>query len=169
MSLEAAIADLTSATKENTAILQQVLAGQKAALDKIDAVKGGGTKGGKPAPAATPPAKSAPKVVTDEQVKAAAQAWMAAATKGKSEADTKTVKSECAAFLASIIAHFGVGGKLTGPESKLDDDQRKQAKFFIERKAAGQKVDFSADYDFDGDPKQGAAAAEPEAEEDPLG
>lgn len=172
MSLEAALADNTASNKGLTAALltvaanqEKLLAGQAAAIEKIE----GGKAGKTPAtPKKTETVKPTPaaNVVTDEALKNAAVAWMNASTKGKSDADAKAIKGDAAKFLGDILTFFGCGGKLTGAESKLDDDQRKQAKFFIERKAAGLPVDFSADYDLDGDVKQGAAA---EAEEDPLG
>lgn len=175
MSLELALAENTAVNAALTEVLKQVvgnqerlLAGQIAAIDKIDGVKSGGRAGKKetPAPVAetpvapptvaeTPAAPAAPAapapVVTDDQIKAAAHAWMT----DKSEAD----RLAAAKFLGEIMTSFGVGGKLTGPESKLDDEQRRQALFFIQRKAAGLEVNFSADYDFTGDPTQGAAAA----------
>jgi hypothetical protein len=164
MSLEQALADNTAALKAHTAVMTTVaanqdrlLVGQQAAIDKIE----GGGKGGKGKPAETKETKTDKKntatETADADVKKTAVAWM----EGKDDA----AKKAAGAFLADMLAHFGCGGKLTGPESKLNAEQRKQAKFYIERKAAGLPVDFNAEYDFDGDPKQGAAAAE----EDPLG
>lgn len=170
MSLEEALDRNTAALLTVAGNQERLLAGQQAAIDKIE-----GTKAGKAAtppkdktPAATPQPTAAvvvAGVVSDEMLKNAAVGWMSASTKGKAEAEAKVIKGEAAKFLGEILAHFGCGGKLTGAESKLDDEQRKQAKFFIERKAAGLTVDFSADYDFDGDVKQGAAAES----DDPLG
>lgn len=176
MSIEALIERHIEALEKNTATLERVIAGQQAALDKIEAPKTPRTtKKTEPAPAAAetpaaaPAADPAPAatetaattapaadVVTDEQLKAAALKWM--------DGKPQEARLEAAKKMNDILAYFGVGGKLTGPESKLDDDQRKQAKFFIERWAAGLTVDFSAEYDFDGDPTQGGAV-----DEDPLG
>ena len=70
-------------------------------------------------------------------------------------------------FLVAMTAHFGAKA-LTGPDGLNDPDQLNQAIFFVKRKATGAEVDFGADYDFDGDPAQGATA--PAADEyDPLG
>lgn len=173
MSLEEALNKNTAALERVAANQEKLIAGQQAAIEKIDA-----GKGGKP-PAATKAAdktttketgKPAAKTVSDEDVKNAAVAYMTAVTSGMSAEDAKAKKNgECKQVLSAILEHFGVGGKLTGPESKLDADQRKQAKFYLDRKAAGLKVDLNADYDFDGDPKQGADAPAAEEENDPLG
>lgn len=183
--LAAIVAD-TASRDRNNELLERVVAGQAAAIEKIEAPK---TPRKKAEPAAAteqqaadqaPPAAETTQAaaaeqqapveteVTDEDVKNAALAWMAkedpagAADPSKKDA---AKRGECAKKLMEIVASFGLGGKLTGPESQLDAEQRKQALFFIRRWSAGLEVNFSADYDFDGDPTQGAAAAE----EDPLG
>lgn len=168
MSLEKALQEHAVALAAHGAILTRVadnqdrlIAGQTAAIERIDAGKGGkaatAPKADKTPPATKTVEPAVATGVTDEQVKAAAVAWMGDKSKEQ--------RAEASKFLGEMITHFGVGGKLTGPESKLDADQRKQAKFYIERKAAGLPVDLNAEYDFDGDVKQGAAAVE----EDPLG
>lgn len=171
MSLEAALAEHTAALKENNVLLTQVVAGQKAALEKIGEGKAGTNRAPKDKPAA-PPAAGAeqPKTestatnaaaITDDDLKATAAAWMA----GKPAEERKAAAEKIFEMLEWM--GFTRKDKLTGPESKLTDEQRKQAKFFIQRWAAGATVDFNTDYDFDGDPAQGAAAAEPDA--DPFG
>jgi hypothetical protein len=174
MSIDAALAPFLAALEANTAaknrnndLLERVVAGQALAIEKIEPAKTAKSTKTKDTPAAgaapTPePEKAvetiteaADTVVSDADVKAAAVAWM----DGKSKED----RLEASKKLTAALAFFGVGGKLTGEESKLDDDQRKQAKFFIERWAAGLTVDFNTDYDFDGEPTQDAGG------EDPLG
>jgi hypothetical protein len=169
MSLEAALAEHTAALKENTAILTRIVAGQKEALEKVDArlgaapTKPAAAKKEEPKPAdpvkeeVKPVAAATVQVVNKDDVKNAALKWM----DGKSADDRKAASEK----LKEVLAHFGrEDEKLTGPDAKLNDDECKQAKFFIERWAAGLTVDFNADYDFDGDPKQGGAT-----ESDPLG
>lgn len=172
MSLETHLAENTAAAKELTAALTRVaenqerlIAGQEKAIEKIEAGKGAAsrtTKKAESAPEKSTPEPAAEKKaaeetgVTDADVKAAATAWM----NGKS----KEQRAEAAEFIFAMLDEFGIDNRmLTGPESKLSAEQRKQALFYIQRKAAGLPVDFKADYDFDGDPTQGAD------EEDPLG
>lgn len=191
MSIEERLAENTAAINRNSDLLERVVAGQAAAIEKIEGAKPSRTKPAAAAPAATPAAEpaqtpaaaepaatpaaaaaeptpaaaAAPAIVevSDDDVKAAALAWMAKVDPTGTDMAKKT---ECAQKLTEIVAYFGLDGKLTGPQSKLDAEQRQQALFFINRWAAGLTVDFSADYDFDGDPTQGAA---PAAAEDPLG
>lgn len=54
------------------------------------------------------------------------------------------------AFVQELGAHFGV--KQVFADGALDEEQRKQALFYLRRKREGLKADFSADYNFDGDP-----------------
>lgn len=194
MSLEAilaantdALGAHTAALAANTAILERVVAGQQAALEKIDsgrpatpraapkkdaapaattAQAAAATETAPVAAATSTPAASittteptvAASVVTDADLKSAATAWM----DGKSQDE----RLDAVKKLNSVLEHFGLAGsKITGPDSKLDDDQRKQARFFVRRWAAGLEVNFSADYDFDGEPTQGA----PTEANDPLG
>ena len=186
MSIETLIEGHTAALNRNSDLLERVIAGQQAALDKIEGPKttrapkktaesegAAVTQAETPPPAAvveekpaavapvveTPPAAAAAAApeVTDADIRAAATAWM--------DGTSVEERTAAAAKMSTILAQFGVGGKLTGPESVLDADQRKQARFYIQRWAAGLTVDFGADYDFDGEPTQGAAAPA----EDPLG
>lgn len=174
MSLEAALAANTEALTAHTEVMKAVvanqerlLAGQQAAIEKIEAPKATRartkdepskeTKAEPVKETKVEPVKAAADT-TDDDIKAAAAAW----TNGASQ----EARMDAACKMKSVLEHFGVGGKLTGPESKLDADMRKQTVFFIKRWAAGLPVDFNADYDFDGDPKQGAAEA---ASDDLLG
>lgn len=179
--LKTAIAAQTAAITRNSELLERVVAGQSAAIEKIE--------GGKTKPAATAKAEPAPAVptskmqpapakaepvpapaakaepipvepdpiageVTNEDVKDAANTWMGGKTKDERVAASKK--------LMELLDFFGqTGGKITGPESNLDAEQRKQAKFFIERWAEGLEVNFSAEYDFDGSPTQGSDDSDP--------
>lgn len=189
MSIEAALAALTDAVQKNTetslAVIaalkvtgenqERLIAGQAAAIEKVEAPKRTRAKKDEaPADAAekvdTPPAAdtSNTRVVSDDDLRALAGNWLGG--KGvDGKADEKLEKAqidERRAFIASLMTELGTA-KLCGPESKLDEDGRKKASFYIMRKAEGLKVDFGADYDFDGDVTQGG---EPEAAaEDDLG
>lgn len=170
MSLEAALAEHgalmkahTEALNANTKILESVVAGQKAALEKLgDGKATPGTRATKKDEPKTTPPKDEPKptaeestgrVVTDDDLKKAGAALM----QGKSKDD----QGKIANTLKDMLEWMGLdrAAKLTGPEAKLTDAQRKQALFFIERWTAGLSVDFNADYDFDGPVDQGAEAA----------
>lgn len=184
MSIEALMGDLTAALNKNSTLLERVIAGQEAAMAKLEgstaapaarrtrkAADAPATEqGNESAPAATEqpvadaaaasePAAAA--TFTQDDLKAAAMGWRKAATEAKDEA---ALKKQGELFLG-IAAHFG-SPKLTGPESTLTSEQIKQAVFFTKRAQAGLSVDFSADYDFDGAVDQGAAAS---ADEDPFG
>ena len=97
-------------------------------------------------------------------MKAAALVWLAkidpAGAADPKKID-KVIRGAAAEKMNGILEHFGLTGKLTGAESKLDAEQNKRAKFFIERWTAGLEVDFTADYDFDGDPTQEVEDADP--------
>lgn len=187
MSIEALMGDLTAALNKNSTLLERVIAGQEAAMAKLEgstaAPAARRTRKAADAPATDAPAEgneSAPAATeqpvadaaaasepaaaatfTQDDLKAAAMGWRKAATEAKDEA---ALKKQGELFLG-IAAHFG-SPKLTGPESTLTSEQIKQAVFFTKRAQAGLSVDFSADYDFDGAVDQGAAAS---ADEDPFG
>jgi hypothetical protein len=75
-----------------------------------------------------------------------------------------------AAFVGEVAQHFGVQKPFDPTNGITDPEQLKQTLFFLRRKRDGLKVDFSADYDFDGDPLADQTLdVEPAAEEDPLG
>lgn len=179
MSIEAALAELTSALNKNTEHLARVIAGQEAAMAKLEGTTGTTTRRTRKAadeapaapaaekPAAEPaaektpePATPAAQTFTQDDLKAVAMEWRNSTT------DEAARKKQNELFVA-IAAHLGVS-KMTGPEGPQDSDQIKQAVFFIRRAMAGLKVDFGADYDFDGAPDQGVAAAETPAEDDPF-
>jgi hypothetical protein len=70
------------------------------------------------------------------------------------DAGERAVRTE---FAVKVLpAHFGTT-KLLGAEGVQDPEQRAQAAFYIARKKLGLDVNLSADYDFAGDPGQGAA------------
>ncbi len=144
---------------------ERLLAGQQAALDKIEGGKATTTRtrrtkaddAAEQTPAAEQvqpepePVKSFLPDVTDEaSLKAYVSAWT-----GAVEGADRAKRVE---LLKAISAHFGVEPKFA-PLS-ADAARLKQVLFFIERSKAGQPVDFGADYDFAGDPAQGAAAAD---------
>ena len=189
--IEATLAALqanTAATEKNNELLERVIAGQTAAIDKIEAPKAARAKKetAPEAPATTPtetpvadPAPATETVkpaveVTDDELKNAALNWMAdvdpagAADPAKKDLAKRTA---CADFFKAIVANFGLGGTLTGPKSELSAEQRAQALFYIKRKAEGLTVDFNADYDFSGDPTQGGVGNEEPAvgDDDGLG
>ena len=177
MSIEAALAGLTEALTTNTEHLARVIAGQEAAMAKLEGVapktrtpraakaaeEAATSAGNEPAAtespvaAATTAPEPAAKVFTQDDLKAVAMEW-----RGSTE-DEAARKKQNDLFVA-IAAHLGVA-KMTGPDGPQSSEQIKQAVFFIKRAMAGQKVDFAADYDFDGAPDQGVAVAE----EDPFG
>lgn len=206
MGIEAKFDEFIAAVKENTAALltvtanhERLLAGQAAAIDKIEAPKAkretkaekearekaeaaddAGNVASDPVPtaSATPAATTVAEptsdlpAVTDEQVKATAVAWM-----GTTEDVTE--KTKRAKWLQELIGSFGVDDRdmkmLTGPDSKLNNDHRAKTVFFIKRahKLGGiEHVDFAAPYDFSGAPDQDVPrveAAAAVAEFDPLG
>lgn len=168
MSLEQALADHTAALKANTAILERVVAGQEAAMAKLEGAAAKPARASRKAADPEPEAKAEPKAaepaaaakdtppaVTQEMLKTEALAL-------RNGTEDEALRANYGQFLVAMTAHFGAKA-LTGPDGLNDPDQLKQAIFFVKRKAAGAEVDFSADYDFDGDPAQGAA------EYDPLG
>jgi len=177
MSLEAALLENTKALTALVGIMTQtqanqerLLAGQQAAIDKIEGAKASGRATPKDKTVDKPSetkteTKTEPKTetkaktgtVTDDMVKAAAAAW----TNGKTTEEKKALFTK----VNEMLDFFGLAGsKITGPESKLDDEQRKQTLFFIKRWSEGLEVNFSADYDFDGDPCQEVAGDEGEEE-----
>lgn len=202
MSIEAKIDELigtmtglTTALNAVAANQERLLAGQAAAIDKVEAPKTTRRKKAdetteaqpeaevtgnvEPAPTASgavAAASASNEVVgpTDEQVKATAVAWV-----GTTEDVAE--KQRRAQWLQDMIVGMGVPDDrpmkmLTGPEAKLTGEHRKKAVFFIKRahKLGGtQHVDFSAPYDFDEAPDQDAPRVEtPTAAEpafDPLG
>lgn len=194
MSLEAKIealvesnTALAAALAANTAILERVVEGQQTAIEKLEGAKASGGRGrtkkteDAPAeekkaptkePAATesgaadagsasnksPVAATVKKIGTDqEKMKAFVAEWTG-------ETEDQTERESRVGLLKSMAQHFGGKGYSALVAS---DETAAQAIFYVERaKALGVKaVDFSADYDFDGDPAQGGSA-EPAAKDD---
>lgn len=145
----------------------KLIAGQAAALAKIDEGKGSATTR-KPraskteeAPAAAAAAEEAPaagflpsvKVGDTDAFKGVIQPWLSEAPKGTPEANERL------SFLRALADHLGVEPKgFFGPVS-ADADKLKEALFLFLRKKGGHDVTFGADYDLDGDPAQDAPAA----------
>lgn len=96
---------------------------------------------------------------SEAQVKGEFAGWI-------SETTDPEARKERTDFVVAIAQHFGVKTPF-GANGVQDDEQRKQLLFFLRRKREGVAVDFSADYDFEGDPLQGSdGAGEPAADED---
>lgn len=111
-----------------------------------------------PAPATTAPATTAPATTipaaptaSEDDVRAAAGAYIGGAG---TDAEAKQAR---AANLKTITEHFGTK-TLVGPTGIETGEQRAQALFYIKRFDSGAEVNFSADYDFAGDPAQGGTA-----------
>lgn len=169
--LEEKIAALVAAVEANTAAVEKLNAGRDVALAKLEEkVTGGEAK----------PATRRRKKIDDEPAEGNAAGNAAPGSTTASQADSPSSAQTAAAFdddtlrgavkdyiaggkdevartarqanVKTIVDHFG--GKLVGPESTLDDEQKAQALFYVKRFAAGCKVDYSQDYDFSGDPTQ---------------
>jgi hypothetical protein len=180
MSLEAKIEELIAALTKNSSLLERVVAGQEAALAKIDAgnPKGATTARTRSSAAATA-AASKPK---DEE----------AASTGSGEADVASVTSEKAAekpvekkpaasekvgfgvfakdwlgdktsdgykdrgkHLMGVLANFGAG-KI----AEVSEKNEEAALFFLKRFTAGKPINFDVEYDFSGDPAQDETAGD---------
>lgn len=182
MSLEQAMVDVAAALNANTAILERVVAGQEAAMAKLEGAKApaartprakkddattgaadAGAAGAAEAAAEKPkPAAAAAAVLTQDDLKTVAMDWRNGTAEGSTE------RAAANTFFTELAAHFGVA-KFVGPEGINDAEQIKQAIFLVKRKKEGLSVDFAADYDFDGDPCQGAESDPANgAEEDPF-
>lgn len=177
MSIEALLAENTKAVQDliaaigvNSGHLERVIAGQEAAMAKLD---------GKPAPKSrakkedTPPATEKKVEPAAEEPKKTAvfslpsteaemKAYVAAWTGATDDADERASRVD---FLKALATHFGGKGYGALVQS---EETAKQAVFFIERKKLGLKVDLNAEYDFDGEPGQGGDSAA-EADEDDFG
>lgn len=177
MSIEALLDRVATAIEANTQALQVLEAGRQASLAQLEKHAAAGGEGapktsrsrkkeaepvtGEAAatesvasPAASPspdPAATAAAADTaniDADLTAAVTAYIA----GSNGDDDKAARTE---NIKAIMGHFG--GKLVGPTSTLDADQKSQALFYVKRFGAGCEVNFNQDYDFSGDPAQGAA------------
>lgn len=201
MAFEELLTGLTAALVANTSQLaivaanqERLLAGQAAAIEKIEAGKGvvGGSTGrgrrkasdaAEQAPTDTAPTAEAEQTqastaatattateVTDDDVRAVAVPYLTGQNPtpypaGLDEAGQKAEKVRRGTFLKSISDNFGTP-QLCGEKSTLNADERRQVVFFIKRHIGGGEVNFSAGYDFNGDPLQGAAAAPAAAEDE---
>lgn len=173
-SLEELIVGLTEAVNRNTASIDTLVAGRDAALAQLEKVAAepkpatrsrkkaesaegnaaGSAEGGSTAEsqAASPSSAPATPIVTDDALRAAATEYVGGAGDDQAErqARGKNIKA--------ITDHFGTK-TLVGETGIQEDDQRAQALFYLKRFEAGLKVDFGAEYDFAGDPGQGAEPA----------
>lgn len=169
MSIDTALAELNTnilsliaALKVTSEFQERLVAGQAAAIDKVEGAKTTRRSTKKdeapvvdPVVAETPKVDAAPtRVVADADLRAAAAAYL------KGDGSDPTPRKE---FIASVMQELGTP-MLCGDKSTLDDDGRKKADFYIRRKAEGLKVDFDAEYDFDGEVTQGDG--EPDGDED---
>lgn len=183
MSIEKLLGDLITATQEQTksnldlitqlkvtaSFQERLVAGQAAAIEKVEAPKATRKRAADKAaetPTPTPEPTPAPAEETAEVAKAAPTSdELREIAAGYLSMDQDAAKiTERRNFIGSLLQHFG-SPKIAGDESTLDDEQRKQSAFFILRKKGGLSVDFGADYDFDGDP----VAAEASGGDDFLG
>lgn len=168
MAIEALLERIAVGLEANTAVLQILNAGREASLEQLkkageagEAAPARATRKKKAdeapavtetatAPTAVPPAAAAAPVDGLSALETELKAAVTAHIEGTTVAEEKAAR---VADIQAIMAHFG--GKLVGPQSTLDDDQKAQALFYVRRYAAGLPVDFSQDYDFAGDPTQG--------------
>lgn len=163
MTIESAIADLTAAvsalnavTAANTAILEKLEAGREAALAQLEhnaAAKPATRTRKKETPAAAEPtpapaATETVATVSDDDLRAAAVAYM------KGAGEDATARAARGANIKAITDHFGTA-TLVGPTGIQEPEQKVQALFYLKRFDAGAEVNFSAEYDFSGDPSQG--------------
>ena len=186
MSIETLITDLIAALNRNSDNQDRLIAGQEAAMAKLEGAtattrKPRATKAdaaepaelaaaGNSEPESAPAATEMPAAAADSASDAAVftpNDLKVVATKWRNSTEDADVHATQNAFLKSIAEHFG-SPKLSGPDCTFDSDQVKQAIFFVKRKSGGLTVDFGADYDFDGSPKQETAAAAPVAVADPF-
>lgn len=181
MSIEATVAELTKAVLDlsakldvNSGHLERVIAGQEAAMAKLEGKPAATTrtrpKKEEPAAAAAEEPKTEPKKVGSNpvtsnipQTEADMKAYVAAWTGATDDADERASR---VGFLKALADHFGGKGYAALVQS---DDTAKQAVFFIERKKLGLSVDLNAEYDFDGEPGQGGGEPAAAAEEDDFG
>lgn len=185
MSIEAKIDELiasqnalAAAIAAQTAITERVVLGQQAAIEKLEGAKAASTgtrtrrKAGDDA-AATPAAEEQGNAAPADTASGVDAASSASEAKPVLNADG--MKALCGAFtkaaaddtdraarvawLKSLAGYFFPNGDVVGTAALVaTPDNAKKAEFFIERKKAGLDVDFGAEYDFDGDPKQEVAS-----------
>lgn len=80
-------------------------------------------------------------------------------------------KADRVSNVQAMLQHFGAESinPVEGKKSLDGDDVRTQAAFFLTRYAAGEKVDFKADYDFGADPLGQSGATAAAADDDMVG
>lgn len=176
MSIEQLLTENTAALNRNSDLLERVIAGQEAAMAKLEGAvaakpasrsrkpkdEDAGNAGGEGASTASQEPAATPAVEPAPAADAADAADAPTATQDDVRKAAATLKSklsddEAGAFMKSLVSHFGTP-KLVGDQSTLTPEQLAQAVFFFERKALGLPVDLNAEYDFAGDPGQGAEA-----------
>lgn len=197
MSIETLLAEQTAAITTNTSTMdkliaalavtaqnqERLIAGQAAAIDKVEGAKttrktkaekeaealtGGVVGNAEPAATVSGVAGATtaaePKVISEDDLRTLATGWITADGAEKGSEIYKTRGT----FMAGVASHLG-SPTLAGPKATLDADGRKKAHFYISRKKAGHDVDFGVDYDFDGPHDQDTASAPVDEEEDDLG
>lgn len=154
------ILNLTTALNRVADNQDRLIAGQEAAIAKVEAAKPARAPrkaAAEPTPEPEPAADEASEKLTFKQhtiTDAAALEAYAKEWTGGAEGDEKVARVQ---LLKDMAAHFGCAPKFA--EFAADADRLKQVVFFIERKKAGLDVNLKADYDFDAEPTQGGAPA----------
>lgn len=187
MSLEAALAENTAAILAHIEVLKQIdqnqqrlLAGQSAAIDKVEAPKATRSRKAKdeapaptPEPEAVKPAAEEPAVtesgvddadsaseVTTDDLRQFIVTWLREGLGGKDPAKVKKGEEKAT---PEEQAEYGARGKFmqavfgefgVSAVTGITADDLPRAMFYFQRKAAGKDVDFGAEYDFTGDPAQ---------------
>lgn len=176
MSLEESIIANTEAVNRNSDLLERVIAGQEAAIAKIEGATGrsAGTR-----------TRATTKTETQQEAKpeaaAAAEGKASSAQQGSENhlgitafdndsvrayvqeeliakiEDAKAREALVKEFILPVLCpHFGVKMPF-GPEGLKTEEERQQLVFYIKRHIAGLEVNLSQDYDYDGPIDQGAA------------
>lgn len=171
MAIESLLERLAVALEANTAILEKLEAGREAALEQLQSKSDAGPKPArtsrKKAGEETPPAGNGegastgsqegvvtPAVeptISDDDIRGAAGTYIGGA------GDNVDNRKARAANIKQITDHFGTK-TLVGETGIQEAAQREQALFYLRRFNAGCEVNFSAEYDFAGDPAQGVEA-----------
>lgn len=185
----AAIKENTAAVTENTARVMELLAASEKARELIGNMDGAAPA----KPRATRKKADAPaeqqqgggdaveeSTVTSTTAAATSTSTAASPIEARREVDTSddglrklvgdwlqgtndaAVRGERAGQVQAMLQHFG-SPTIAGEKSTLDESQRYQVTFYVARMIAGLPVDYSQDYDFDGDPlfdQQPEAAAD---------
>lgn len=183
MAIETLLERIAVALEANTAVLEKLEAGREAALEQLQNKADTGTKAprasrkkadetpatagngdnastGSQEAAATPAADEP--TISDDDIRGAAGTYIGGA------GDNVENRKARAANIKRITDHFG-SKTLVGETGIQDAAQRAQALFYLRRFNAGCEVDFSAEYDFAGDPAQGVEAAPVDDSMDGIG